>query len=218
MSDTDRYLRIDRRFFWAGTWAVAAYFPLTVFAAPALDNGGTEYVGFSIVLVVGVILLGISVIPRRARVDAGAPSPSRPAGSPRRLDVALGVALALCVGGTLLVGTGLVPTGLYPASGTTWDLALNPCGHFAAGESDRFSATFPLWSTVRVESSDSTGALFWLDLLGSSGLEGVIVGYGGVLSFFSDGQPIVVWVFSPLPANGTSCPTTIVDVTVEYTP
>lgn len=217
MPGTDRYLRIDRGLFWAGTWAVAAYFPLTVFVAPSLDVAGSEYIGFPYVLLIGVILLVASVIPRRARPAERDASLDRPATHPRRIDVALGIALAVCVGGTLLVGTGIIPTGLYPASGSTWDLAMNPCDLQPSGEPNSFAATFPIWSTVDVDSSDRTGALFWLLLDGSSGLEGEILGYGGVVSFVSNGQPILVWVLSPQPANnGTSCSTTLIDVTVQY--
>ncbi len=216
MSDTARYLHIHRGLFWAGAWAIAAYFPLTVFAAPQLDVPGTEYTGFSIVLLVGVILLVASVIPWRSSRGTVRPSVDRTGDRPRRVDVALGVALAVLVGGTLLVGTGVVPTGLYPASGSTWELAMSPCGHLASGESSSFAATFPIWSTVRVESSDAAGSPFWLNLAGSNGLEGGIVGYGGVLSFVSDGQPVLVWVLSLSPTNGTGCTTTIIDVTVQY--
>lgn len=216
MSTPARYLRIDRALFWAGTWAIAAYFPLTVFAAPRLDVAGSEYTGFAIVLLVGVVLLVASVIPRRPRRGGIRPPDDRSAAPARRLDIALGVALAVCVGGTLIVGTGIVPTGLYPASGSTWDLAMNPCGHLASGESSSFAATFPLWSTVHVDGSDSGGVLFWLNFVGGSGLSGEIVGYGGAWAFVSDGQPVLVWVLSPYPPNGTSCPTTIVDVTVQY--
>ncbi len=217
MPTASRYLRIDRGIFWAGTWAIAAYFPLTVFVAPRLDVAGSVYVGFSIVLLLGVILLVLSVIPRRARSADDQTSVDRTAGQPRRIDVALSVALAVCVGGTLLVGTGVVPTGLYPASGSTWDLAMNPCDHLSSGESNSFAAMFPIWSTVHVDSSDANGALFWLLLEGGSGLNGEILGYGGVWSFVSDGQPILVWVLSPLPPNNeTSCPTTIIVVTVQY--
>ncbi len=216
MSDSDRDLKVDRGLFWAGAWLSVAYFPLTIFVAPRLDTPGSEYFGFSIVLFIGLILLVASLLVGRFRRARTPPTATRPTGRGRRIDAAFGIALAVVLGGTVLIGTGVVPAGLYPASGATWSLAMNPCGVPPNEGSNSFSATFPIWSTVNVESTDQGQAVFLMSLDGSSGLIGQIAGYGGLLSFVSNGQPILLWVFDPYPANGTDCDTTIVSVTVDY--
>jgi hypothetical protein len=137
----------------------------------------------------------------------------------RRVDLALIAGSATVVAAAMLLGTGLIPSGLYVSSGTTWQWSLAPCSNHAPDPADPANLYFPLWASVSYRwTADSTG--WGLVYTVSGPMNSFVqsaVGNNSSGSFRSDGAPVEFWaaLLTPLGPN-ESCAPTVITTTVTY--
>jgi nitric oxide reductase large subunit len=79
LPEAPRLVHVDRALFWAGVLLLVAYFPLSIFLAPALSTPTTSW-GFGILIPIGVaLLLGSVFVGSGSRAAREPSAPSSPA-------------------------------------------------------------------------------------------------------------------------------------------
>jgi hypothetical protein len=137
---------------------------------------------------------------RRSRTGAG------------RVDRWLALGCAVVVTGTLLVGTAVVPTGLFPARGTVFELNVPRC--VSDPPSAPWVATFPLWATVSFRWTATGGDVAFYTNEGPVVTSGL--GSNGTGSFASTLQPTAFYALAIVPTSNGSCAPIVVTATVTY--
>jgi hypothetical protein len=114
----------------------------------------------------------------------------------------------------MLVWTGVIPSASYAPDASQFTMEVPACtssGNFLV---DHWQA-YPLWATVHVRWAATGGAVFFY--AESGGYQPIAeVGTNGTGSFHSNAQTFAFVALSAVPANGTSCPATVVSVNVSY--
>jgi hypothetical protein len=143
------------------------------------------------------------------------------AGKPRRwartrnVDVGLLLGSSAAVAITMLLWTGVVPSGLYPSSPLRWSLEVPTCTY--VGEAlPSVQHAFPLWATVHVQWSAQGGYVLY-EVFGRAYTPIFQVGTNGSGSFVSNALAFAFTAVDPLPPNGSGCPSILVTTTVTYT-
>ncbi|MGI0071222.1 MAG: hypothetical protein ACRECT_04025 [Thermoplasmata archaeon] len=132
-------------------------------------------------------------------------------------DPALAGVCALVLAASLLVGTGVVPSGLFSASSTSWRVE-STCSKTPSGLETHSSPPVPLvapmWATVHLAWTSTGFDWVLVEAASSEGLPYDQVGMNGSGSFVSEADPFLVEV--PTLPVGPGCNTTFTNLTVSY--
>lgn len=131
----------------------------------------------------------------------------------RPLDLALVVGCSVVTAATLLVWTGVVPSGLYASSSSQWSLEVPTCTY---NGSSYVQHAFPLWATVHVRWT-ATGGNVWYLVQGQGTTFLSQSGTNGSGAFLSNSYPAAFWALALTPANTSTCPSILVLTTATYT-
>ncbi len=137
--------------------------------------------------------------------------------STRWVDRGLAVGCAVVVAVSMLVWTGVVPSGLYPSSPLRWTVELRTCPSAIYAQSIQYA--FPLWATVHVRWTSGSGFVDYYILntgFGRASYPLAQAGVSGSGSFVSDATFYEFVVLGVL-VNLTGCSVTSVTTTVSYT-
>lgn len=133
----------------------------------------------------------------------------------RKVDAALLLGCSIAIAISLLFGTGVAPSGLYPSSPARWSLEVPTCTYPGEGLPSVQHA-FPLWATVHVQWT-ATGGDVWYIVEGRGVTLMSQIGASGSGSFVSDSYAWAFGAWDAFSPNAVNCTPILVNTTVTYT-